>query len=57
MRAFILKTGALLMLLSSIAFAIKAALDNAWYVLATPLYLAIGASFWKAGARREKAQP
>lgn len=50
MKTFIIRTGALFMLVSAIAFGRKAFVDNAWYALAIPLYCAIARAFWKAAS-------
>lgn len=56
MRAFVLKTAAVFMLLSAIAFARKAVLDTPWYIIALPLYLAVAAHFWRSARRTKTLQ-
>lgn len=47
MKTFIMRIGALFMLVSAIAFGWKASVENPWDALAIPLYCAIARAFWK----------
>lgn len=58
MKTFILRSGAVFMVLGSLAFVWKAVEFSAWNLLAVPVYVGFAVMFWRSATRvqRRRAQ-